>query len=387
MRALVTGGAGLIGSHLVDLLLEQGWEVRILDSLDPTTHPNGDVPEWSLAVLDDVPFYQRDVRDPDGVAAACEDVDVVFHQAAFGGFSPFARQTADANAVGTATVMDAARHAGVSKVVVASSQAVYGNGQYVCNEPQGACGWNTEDDGLALRPLAQLEAGRWEVECPVCHGPASPLLLCERHPVDLPSIYALSKFFTERAALLLGEQWGLPVVALRYALTYGPRQSVSNPYTGVASMFSTRMLAGQAPTIYEDGRQTRDFTYVADVAAANLLAATDARADGRALNVGTGERTTVLEFAGLLRDALYGQYGEVSRIKTYTGPVEACGRYRPADARHTAVDGSHLRHLGWAPTVAVRRGASRYVEWFLASGGGAPVDADAELAAAGIVRG
>lgn len=380
----MTGGAGLIGSHLVDRLIERGHEVVVLDNLDPVTHPNG-VPEWCQPAHAE--YLWADVQDAAAAVRAVDGCELVFHQAAFGGFSPAAAKTAHANAVGTAVVMDAARHAGVRKVVVASSQAVYGNGQYVCNEPQGACGWNTEDDGPAHRPLEQLEARDWEVRCPVCRGPASPLLLCERHPADLPSIYALSKFFTERAALMLGEQWGLPVVALRYALTYGPRQSVTNPYTGIASMFSTRMLVGQAPTVYEDGRQTRDFTYVADVVSANLLVAGDPRADGLALNVGTGERSTVQDFARQLQTALYVQHGEVARYKTFTGAVEPCGRYRPADARHTAVDASLLRHLGWAPTTGIAAGAARYVEWFLASGGGAPVDAEAELAEAGIVRG
>lgn len=386
MRALVTGGAGLIGSHLVDLLLERGHEVAILDNLDPTTHPNG-CPPWSLAVLDHVPFFQRDVRDPDGVAAACEGADVVFHQAAFGGFSPDTSKVTDVNAVGTARVLDAARHAGVSKIVVASSQAVYGNGQYACADPQGACGWNTEDNGPAVRTLEQLEAGRWEVECPDCHGPTVPYLLDERDGVDLPSPYALSKFFAERLALTLGAQWGLPVVALRYALTYGPRQSVTNPYTGIASMFSTRLLNGQCPPIYEDGLQTRDFTYVGDVAAANLLVAEDDRANGQVFNVGTGERTTVLEFARSLRAAL-----AATVPGTYSGPIEPCGRYRPADARHTAVDGTKLRALGWEPARGpygengTGYGVVRYLSWFCELGG-VVVDAEAELIAAGIVRG
>ena len=261
MRALVTGGAGLIGSHLVDLLLERGYAVRILDNLDPVTHPAGK-PPWVPA---DAEFVEADVRDAGALWRATVGCDVVFHQAAFGGFAPEPSKMLDVNATGTARVMEAARRCGVRKVVVASSQAVYGHGEAACPECWG---------GSARRSLEQLAEGRWEPLCPRCGNVATSLKLREASenrpptPIDVPSAYAVSKYAAERLALNLGDEWGLPVVALRYALTYGSRQSLSNPYTGICSIFATRLLNGLPPWIYEDGQQTRDFTYVSDVAAA-----------------------------------------------------------------------------------------------------------------------
>lgn len=371
MRALVTGGAGLIGSHLADLLIERGHEVRIIDNLDPLTHPNGR-PPW---VNPQAEFLLGDIlRRSHEAVHGC---DVVFHQAAFGGFAPGCSKATSVNALGTARLLDACRHAGVSRVVVASSQAVYGHGHYYC----GGC-----DDahyfGAGEREPERLEAGRWEPLCPFEDGAVDPALLRESDLTAPPSVYALSKLYTEQLALLWGAQQQVPVVALRYALTYGPRQSVSNPYTGIASMFATRLLAGQPPVVYEDGLQTRDFTYVGDVARANLLVAEEERAEG-VYNVGTGVRTTVLDFAQTLRSALYS--GSIDGL--YTGPIEAGRLYRPADARHIAVDASRVRALGWEPEVDLHAGVGRYAEWFVESGGGPVVDAEPELRAAGVVRG
>ncbi len=358
-----------MGSHLVDLLLERGWEVRILDNLEPVTHPAGK-PPWVPAEAE---FVQGWVQTPVTVERAVKGCDVVFHQAAYGGFAPDAasKMTA-ANALGTVAVMEAARQAGVRKVVVASSQAVYGYGIGV-PFPEGSMPTPPRFPFAPRDPdrLANADWSQRSFRGRFLH----PARLREDDPVDLPTPYALSKHYAEKAALMLGAEFGIPTVALRYSLAYGPRQSVSNPYTGICSIFATRLANGLPPVIYEDGQQTRDFTYVTDVAAANLLVAEDDRADGKVFNVGTGVGTTVMDFAKLLQ-------GELG------GPAPECsGDYRPGDARHVVCDASRLRGLGWEPQVTVAEGVARYAEWFLSEGAPSNVpDVGNLLRDAGVVR-
>ena len=368
MKALVTGGAGLIGSHVVDLLLAEGYAVRVLDNLEPQTHPQGK-PAWVPA---DVEFLAGDVRSTDDVERAVAGVDVIFHQAAYGGFTPELTKVADVNVTGTARLFEAIRkrRADVQKVVTASSQAVYGEGRYVCP----ACGPCFPEP----RPLAQLERGEWEMRCPRCGTPTEGAPVDEDAPLKLNGMYAISKYATERLTLSLGREWGIPAVALRYSLTYGPRQSLFNPYTGICSIFSTRLLNALPPVIYEDGRQTRDLVFVGDVARANLLVSRAPAADYRVFNVGTGRATSVLELARLLGDA-------------YEARVEPVlpGEFRPADCRHLRADAARLRALGWAPTVTVAEGVRRYAEWILSLPRPAEYFSavEAQLRAAQVVRG
>lgn len=359
MLALVTGGAGLIGSHIVDLLLENGWDVRILDNFEPVTHPHGQPPWTTKHATQRVSVRRGDVRSESTVMRAMRDVNVVFHQAAFGGFTTDPVKTIATNVAGTSVVMEAARHAGVSKVVMASSQAVYGSR---CDR----------------RPdMPEILAGNWDYGCD------GEMPVDENYPLSPRTPYALSKYHAERLALGLGEQWGLPVVALRYALTYGPRQSVSNPYTGICSIFATRLMNGFPPVIYEDGQQTRDFTYVEDVARANLLVALAEAADGEVFNVGTGVATSVLAFLEQLRVTLR----SARHLPDMPGH-HLRGLWRPEDARHMVTDSSKLRRLGWEPTVTLPAGLSTYIGWFLEQ----PFypdnfdEAARELASAGIVR-
>jgi dTDP-L-rhamnose 4-epimerase len=344
MKALVTGGAGLIGSHVVDLLLEKGYEVRVLDNLEPATHLEG-MPEW---VPGDVEFLRGDMRSIDDVEKAVTGVDAIFHQAAYGGFAPELTKMTDVNACGTSRIFEVIRTKGldVEKIVTASSQAVYGEGKYAC----AVCG----PCYPAQRRLEQLERGEWEVACPTCGRPTSGAPIEEGAGLKFTGVYALSKYFEEQLTLSLGREWGIPAVALRYALTYGPRQSIFNPYTGVCSIFSTRLLNGLPPVIYEDGRQLRDFTFVADVARANVLVMEDDSVDGEVFNVGTGVGTSVLDFACLLRDA----YG------VDVDPAMP-GEYRPMDFRHLIADNSKMRALGWEPEVRVADGVRRYADWIL----------------------
>ncbi len=346
MKALVTGGAGLIGSHLADLLLAEGYDVRILDNLEPETH--AEKPAWTKS---DFEFIEGDVKDRDVVAKALRGVDVVFHQAAYGGFAPELTKFVYANSIGTANIFDVIREErlDLQKVVVASSQAVYGEGGYTC----AAHGYVEP----GTRPIEQLEQGRWEVACPECGGDTTPVPTNESKRIDPGIIYSITKYSQERMTIRIGRSLGIPTVALRYSMTYGPRQSLINPYTGVTSIFSTRILNGLPPIIYEDGHQKRDFVYVGDVARANLLVSRNADADYRVFNVGTSRPTTVLEFVAILNEA----YG------TEVAPVMS-GEFRPGEVRHLFSDNTLLRTLGWAPTVDVRQGVARYVEWIQQQG-------------------
>jgi dTDP-L-rhamnose 4-epimerase len=343
-KALVTGGAGLIGSHIVDLLLQRGYAVRILDNLEPATHFEGR-PPW---IARDAEFMPGDMRNLDDVRKALQGVDVVFHQAAYGGFAPELTKMTDVNACGTARLFEIIRTDGldIRKVVTASSQAVYGEGKYQC----AACG----PCYPSPRSIEQMERPEWELVCPKCRGVLRPIPIDEDAPVKLNGTYHLTKYFEERMTLALGRDWGIPTVALRYMLTYGPRQSVFNPYTGICSIFSTRILNGLPPVVYEDGRQTRDFIFVEDVARANLAVLESDAANGRVFNVGTGTAVTIADFARLL-------------ARAYGSAVEPLipGQFRPMDFRHLVADNRALRQLGWQPTVPLETGIQRYAEWIL----------------------
>jgi dTDP-L-rhamnose 4-epimerase len=346
VKALVTGGAGLIGSHIVDLLIEGGHQVRILDNLARPTHLKGK-PNWIPPEAD---FILGDVRNREDLDRALEGVDWVFHQAADGGFTSAISHYFTNNSLPTAMLFELIRDKHpVRKVVVASSQAAYPEGKYLCPEhgPQYP----------GPRPVEQLCRGEWELHCPVqvngrnCGREMSSLPNDESRPDPwLP--YGLSKYWSEVLALKLGRLYKIPTVALRYSLTYGPRQSLSNPYTGICSIFSTRILNGKAPVVYEDGCQTRDFCFVEDVARANLLVAELEQADFQAFNVGTGLGTRVLDFVAILGQ-VYGRFVQ----------PQLHGEFRPGDARHLVTDATRLRALGWEPQVMVEEGLHRYAAW------------------------
>ena len=342
IRALVTGGAGLIGSHLSDLLLREGYSVRILDNLEPQTHRTGK-PPW---VPRGAEFSNADIRDRAAVGSALEDVDVVFHQAAYGGYMPEISKYVHVNSFGTAQMLEIIRDENlpVKKVVVASSQAVYREGAASCPE-----------HGLIFpetRPASQLATGNFSVLCPFCGEPSAPTATPEEAPIGGETIYAITKSDQERLVLTWGRQTGVPTVALRYSCTYGPRQSIFNPYTGVIAIFATRLLNGQPPVLYEDGEQTRDLCYVSDVARANLLAATSDKLDGLPANVGSGRATTIREVARMVSEALEVGLEPVAR-----------GEFRPGEMRHLTSDISRIRETGYEPEVELHSGIKRYIEW------------------------
>ena len=366
-RALVTGGAGLIGSHIVDLLLREGWTVRILDNLEPQTHKNGK-PEW---VNPKAEFRQGFVQDYDTMLSALTDIDVVFHEAAYGGYMPEMAKYVLVNSFGTAQMLEIIRdHAlPIKKVIVASSQAVYSEGAASC--PQHGAVVPT------LRSVDQLRSGDFSVHCPICGKPTASIPTPEATPGGGETVYALTKVDQEKLVLLWGKQTGIPTVALRYSCTYGPRQSLFNPYTGVIAIFCTRLLNNQPPVMYEDGGQTRDLCFVEDIARANLLVATTDKLDGLPVNAGSGRATSVRDLAGIIADQLNIKLEPLAR-----------GEFRPGEIRSLISDISRIRTIGYEPQVTIEQGIARYIEWIKTQGA---VDdyfarAEAGLRAKGIVQ-
>jgi dTDP-L-rhamnose 4-epimerase len=345
MRVLITGGGGFIGSHLADLLLAEGYEVRALDNLDPQVHGTSDRPPY----LDSrVELVRGDIRNRNDVSAALSGIEAVFHFAANVGVGQsqyeIERYTST-NVGGTSTLLDvlANDRGSVRKLVVASSMSIYGEGLY------------TDSQGHAVAPpvrdVEHLAAGDFEVRD--SKGEAlRPVPTPESKPSSCESIYALNKRDQEEYCLLFGRVYGLPVVALRFFNTYGTRQSLNNPYTGAAAIFISRIRRGLAPLVYEDGRQQRDFIHVTDVARACLRALTSSEADGRVLNVGSGRAVSIGELVQIL-----------SNIAGFDEQPEITHRYRKGDIRHCFADIAALRAIGFEPRVSLEDGLRQLFEW------------------------
>ncbi len=346
MRVLVIGGAGFIGSHLVDRFVEEGFQVRVLDSLDPKIHPRGK-PTYLSPKAE---FIEGDVTDPGALLHALRGVDVVSHQAAYQDYMPDFSRFLHVNAVGTALIYEliVRERLKVKKVIVASSQAVYGEGQYTCPE-----------HGKFLPPPRgrQLQQGKWEVTCGVCGRESRPALLSEEH-TNPYNQYAVSKLAQEKTALGLGWLNGIPSVALRYSITQGARQSLFNHYSGICRIFVSRARQGKPLLIYEDGKQTRDFVHVKDVVEANMLVLQKEDADFQAFNVGSGRSTSVLDYAQAVRD-------RIDRHVDFLLP----GEYRRGDNRHSVSSIQKLSALGWAPIHGLSTIFEDFLEWVDRSGG------------------
>lgn len=344
-RALVTGGAGLIGSHVTDLLVRQGWKARVLDNLEPNTHKRGK-PDW---VNPRAEFIHGDLRDRDTIAIALENIDVIFHQAAYGGYMPEIAKYVHVNSLGTAQMLEVIREKKlpIRKIIVASSQAVYSEGAALC-----------PNHGLVfpgVRPLEQLRRGDWQVHCPKCDALTTSVPTPEDAPIGGETVYGLTKVDQEKLVLLWGKQVGIPTVALRYSCTYGPRQSIFNPYTGVIAIFCTRLLNDLPPVLYEDGEQTRDFSFVEDIARANLLAAASDKLDGLPVNVGSSKGVPIGEVAAQISDAL----------GIHIAP-EINGEFRPGEMRHLTSGTERIRAAGYEPEVDLAEGIGRYLDWIRA---------------------
>jgi len=352
-RALVTGGAGLIGSHIVDLLISEGYSVRILDNLEPNTHKFGK-PAWINPAAE---FRQGEVQHYDTMRSALEDIDVVFHEAAYGGYMPEMAKYVLVNSFGTAQMLEIIRDhkLPIRKVIVASSQAVYSEGAAHCPEHGHVV--------PLIRPVDQLRIGDFAVHCPMlvdgkpCGKPTTSIPTPESTPGGGETVYALTKVDQERLVLLWGKQTGIPTVALRYSCTYGPRQSLFNPYTGVIAIFCTRLLNNQPPIMYEDGGQTRDLCFVEDIARANLLVATTDKLDGLPVNVGSGRATSVRDLANII----------ASQLNVPLAPL-ARGEFRPGEIRSLISDISRIRTIGYEPQTTIEQGIARYVDWIATQG-------------------
>ena len=357
-RALVTGGAGLIGSHIVDLLIRHGWQVRILDNLEPMTHKNGS-PSW---IHPQAEFQQGYVQSYETMLTALTDIDVVFHEAAYGGYMPEMAKYVLVNSFGTAQMLEIIRdhRLPIRKVIVASSQAVYSEGTAQC-EIHGSV-------VPLLRPVEQLRTGDFDVHCPHCGRITTSIPTPESTFGGGETVYALTKVDQERLVLLWGKQTGVPTVALRYSCTYGPRQSLFNPYTGVIAIFCTRLLNGQPPVMYEDGGQTRDLCFVEDIAQANLLVATTDKLDGLPVNVGSGKATNVRDLAGIIADQLGVRIAPIAR-----------GEFRPGEIRSLISDISLVRTIGYEPLVSLEAGIARYIAWIKTQGSVEDYFAKAEI--------
>ena len=339
---LVTGGAGFIGSHTTDLLLQKGYNVRVLDALVPPVHPNFQRPTYLSPEID---LIVGDVRDKTAFVRALKGVDYVIHLAAYQDYLPDFSKFFHINTVGTALLYEVIveQKLPIRKVVFASSQAVYGEGCHTCAEHG--------EIYPELRPIEQLARREWEVQCPQCGQPTTP------RPTDESFFkphnqYAMSKYTQELIGLNLGRRYNIPSVGMRYSITQGPRQSFSNAYSGICRIFVTRMMSGKAPVAYEDGGQLRDYVYVGDVARANLLVMEDDRADYNVYNVGGGQAVTVMDYGKLVAEAL----------GTSLVP-QVPGEYRFGDTRHIISDISRLQSLGWQPEKPLPEIIREYIDW------------------------
>ena len=378
-KVLVTGGAGFIGSHTVDLLLEKGYDVTILDNLQPRVHPRGK-PAW---VPGEAEFIQGDVANRADLVHALEGMDYVIHLAAYQDylpdFSTFIHTNAESSALLFELIVSDPKRYPVQKIVFASSQSVCGEGSYACldcarrknlelriedSDKSGRVHSYSilnsrssilDPSSFILTPsprcMEQLEQGDWDLHCPTCGEYLEPLLIDEA-AIGPGTAYGISKYAIELLADRLGRRYGIPTACMRYTYVQGPRNSFYNAYSGIARRFALRLMHGLPPTIYEDGGQLRDYINVRDVARANVLVMEDSRADYGVFNVGGGRAVTVLEFAQMM----------LSAFDSDLEPLVP-GEFRLGDTRHTISDISRLQALGWEPTIPVEQNVAEYVAW------------------------
>jgi dTDP-L-rhamnose 4-epimerase len=347
LNILVTGGAGFIGSHLVDRLVREGHAVKVLDSLVEQVH-GGTLPEHLNPAAE---FIKADICDSEAVSKALDGVDVVYHKAAEVGVGQSMYEIVRyvrANDLGTAVLLEemVKRPKQFRKLVVASSMSIYGEGAYRCEECK-------EDRNPQLRSHEQLAIGEWEHSCRECGSVLLPVPTSEDKPVFPTSVYAVSKQCQEEYCMSIGMAYSIPTVAFRYFNVYGTRQALSNPYTGVCAIFSSRLLNDQPPLVFEDGEQSRDFVHVDDIVQANLLALDTDKADYQVLNIGSGRVTTVKQMA---KDLATGLDKDIE--------PEITNKFRAGDIRHCVADISKAKRLlGYEPNVVFEEGLAELLNW------------------------
>ncbi len=345
-KVLIIGGGGFVGSHTADALLEQGHSVTVFDNLSKQVHPQG----FPSYLSREVEFVEGDVRNLGALAKAVANADAIYHLAAAVGVGQSMYEISsycDTNIQGTANLLQAIldTRSEPEKLIVASSMSIYGEGRYACAE----CG----PAAPGPRKTSQLKQKEWNPICAECGASLRPTATDEKKPLQCTSIYALSKKAQEEMTLLFGQTYDIPTVALRYFNIYGPRQALSNPYTGVAAIFASRLINGKAPVIFEDGLQMRDFVNIRDVVQANLLALSSSGADGMALNVGSGDSVSICQVAE-----------EIALMLGVEIPPSIPGIYRAGDIRHCYADISNISsRLGYKPRVSFSDGVADLVKW------------------------
>jgi dTDP-L-rhamnose 4-epimerase len=345
-KVLVTGGAGFIGSHLVDELVKRNYEVIVIDSIDKQVHTDG-IPDYiNLKAR----YIFEDIRKKKILEEIVKEVDYIFHFAAKVGVGQSQyqiREYVDVNITGTANLLDILvnKKNNVKKLIVASSMSIYGEGLYKCEK----CG-NVKPE---LRNFKEEKIDDWEPKCPFCNGNITPVPTPETHQIIPNSIYAITKKEQEEMSLLIGKTYNIPVVSLRFFNVYGPRQSLSNPYTGVCAIFLSRIKNDKPPVIFEDGLQTRDFIWVGDIVKACILSMEKESANYEIFNVGSGKPISIVEIANLLIKLL-GK--DLKPEITY--------KFRKGDVRHCYADISKIKEkTGFEPETTLEEGLKKLIEW------------------------
>ncbi len=343
---LVTGGAGFIGSHLVDKLIDHGYKVRILDNLTPQVHGNK-VPVYLNKKAE---FIKGDITNSKDIQKALSGIDAIFHEASVVGVGQSMYEIEHyvyQNSFGTAKLLDYlanGKHS-VKRILVASSMSAYGEGLYKCLK----CGLIRPP----LRTDQQMNKKQWELICPNCGQILKPIGIPESEPFHSNSIYAVTKQSQEEMVMILGNSYGIAATALRYFNVYGPRQSLSNPYTGVAAIFLSRLKNDKPPIVYEDGQQTRDFISVYDIAAANIACLENEKSFGRVFNLGTGSPISIKGVAKVL----------ASLLKKDITP-DITQKFRSGDVRHCSADISLIKKtLNWSPRWSFEEGMKDLITW------------------------
>ena len=372
-KILVTGGAGFICSYIVEELIARGHMVRVLDSLVEQVHgPHADRPAYLHPSAE---FMHGDLRDVEALRCALDGVEIIFHEAAEVGVGQSMYEVTryvGGNTYATSVLLEVLaneKHA-VKRLIVASSMSIYGEGAYRCALHGRIHPF--------LRPDEQLGRKDWEMHCPQCGQPAASIGTAEDKPLFPTSVYAISKMDQELMCLAIGRAYNIPTVALRYFNAYGPRQALSNPYTGVAAIFSSRLLNGKPPVIFEDGLQSRDFIHVTDIVHANMLAMDRTDIAYEVLNIGTGRATTIRDAALALSSAL-----------NLDIQPEIVGGFRAGDIRHCVADIDKARRLlGFEPQVKFADGVVDLVSWVKSQNAVDRVEqAHTDLQTHGLIRG
>lgn len=345
-KVLVTGGAGFIGSHTVDLLLNNGYQVRILDILQKRVHPKGK-PDY---LPKEAEFIKGDVSNPNDLQKSLKGIDTVYHFAAYQDYMPEFSNFIHTNTESAALLFELIieKKFPVKKIIFASSQAVAGDGKWKCKE-HGEF-WAEQ------RPIEQLKKGEWEIKCPICKRGAKNILMTEKIARPITA-YGISKYSIELLAKVLGKKYSIPTVCMRYTYVQGPRNSFYNAYSGVARVFAMRILKNKPPILFEDGKGLRDYVNVFDVTRANLLVLEDDRTNNEVFFVGGGKAYTGIEFAETM-------------LKVFGSNLEpqTPGIFRVGDTRSTVSDISKLRNLGWEPKVSLEQSLKEYRHWLLEQG-------------------